>query len=277
MPELPEVETTRRGISPHVRGRRLTAWIVRNANLRWPVEIPNVLKGALLDDVERRGKYLLLRFERGTLLIHLGMSGSLRIVDKELAAGRHDHVDLVFDTSIVLRLNDPRRFGSVLWWPASNPTHPLLAHLGVEPLSDAFDAHYLRARARNRRVAVKNYIMNAHIVVGVGNIYASEALYLAGIRPDVPAGQVTRSGYDALVRAIRFVLERSLREGGTTLRDFVGSDGRPGYFQQQLNVYGRGGEVCRRCATRLKSTRVGQRGTVFCPKCQRSRGFRPLM
>ena len=268
MPELPEVETTRRGLENRIVGRTLRSWVVRNASLRWPVEIPSHLQDKKLVALARRAKYLLFEFPQDTLILHLGMSGSLRLVPPHVEPGKHDHVDLNFSGGSIVRLNDPRRFGSVLWWARATPEHRLLAHLGVEPLTDELTGAYLRERARGRKVAVKNFIMDSRIVVGVGNIYAVEALFLAGVRPTIAAGRVTRKAYEALAGAIKRVLEQSLREGGTTLRDFVSSDGRPGYFQQRLNVYGRGGEPCRRCGAALVNRRIGGRGTVFCRNCQ---------
>lgn len=268
MPELPEVETTRRGLENRIVGRTLSSWAVRNAALRWPVEIPAHLRGKKLIALSRRAKYLLFEFPDDTLLLHLGMSGSLRLTPPKLPPGKHDHVDLNFSGGRTLRFNDPRRFGSLLWWAGGTPEHPLLAHLGVEPLTRHLTGAYLKERARGRKVAVKNFIMDSHIVVGVGNIYAVEALFLAGIRPTLAAGRVTRKAYEALAAAIKRVLRQSLREGGTTLRDFVGGDGRPGYFKQRLNVYGRGGEPCRRCGAALVNRRIGGRSTVFCRYCQ---------
>ena len=271
MPELPEVETTRRGLKDGIEGRKLVGWTVRNPALRWPVEIPAPLKGETLIALNRRAKYLLFQFQPGQLLLHLGMSGSLRL----LVAGReapppnpHDHVDLFFSGGQILRLNDPRRFGSVLWQPKEGPPHPLLAHLGIEPLSADLSGRYLKKRAKGRKLAVKNFIMDSRILVGVGNIYAAEALFLAGIRPSKPAGRVTLQAYAALATAIQQVLNQALAAGGTTLRDFVGSDGRPGYFVQKLNVYGRAGKPCRGCGAALKEKRLGGRATVFCPVCQ---------
>ena len=268
MPELPEVETTRRGLENRIVGRTLRSWAVRNPALRWPVEIPSHLKGKKLVALSRRAKYLLFEFQEDTLILHLGMSGSLRLVPSGAPPGKHDHVDLIFSGGRTVRFNDPRRFGSVLCWRHGTPEHRLLAHLGVEPLTGDFTGAYLKNRARGRRVAVKNFIMNSHIVVGVGNIYAVESLFLAGIRPTVAAGRVTRKAYDALAAAIKEVLLQSLEEGGTTLRDFVSSDGRPGYFKQRLNVYDRAGEPCRHCGTVLSNRRIGGRSTVYCRICQ---------
>lgn len=269
MPELPEVETTRRGLEGRIVGRTLRSWAVRNPALRWPVEIPSQLQGKTLVALSRRAKYLLFEFPHDTLILHLGMSGSLRLAPPGAAPGKHDHVDLNFSGGQTVRFNDPRRFGSVLWWAHEAPEHRLLAHLGVEPLTSELTGAYLKERARGRKVAVKNFIMDSRIVVGVGNIYAVESLFLAGIRPTIAAGRITRRAYDALAASIKEVLLQSLKEGGTTLRDFVSSDGRPGYFKQRLNVYDRGGEPCRRCGCTLVNRRIGGRSTVFCRNCQR--------
>jgi formamidopyrimidine-DNA glycosylase len=276
MPELPEVETTRLGLLPHVRRRNLRGWTVRNGQFRWPVEIPDVLHDQRLQNIERRGKYLLFRFDPGTLILHLGMSGNLRVVSNAVPLLKHDHVDLDFGDDVIVRFNDPRRFGSVLFDDKDGTDHWLLRPLGVEPLGEGFDGRYLKSAAKNKRVAVKNMIMDSHVVVGVGNIYAAEALFLAGIRPTVAASRVTHAGYARLAAAIRQVLSDAIASGGTTLRDFVSAEGRPGYFALHLNVYGRGGEDCYRCGTMLKNLTLGQRATVFCPNCQRSQGFAPL-
>lgn len=271
MPELPEVETTRRGIGPHIEGRRVAELVVRQPKLRWPVPegLPAMLAGRVLRRVERRSKYLLLRFDHGTAILHLGMSGSLRIVAADEPAGVHDHIDVRFDSGRALRLTDPRRFGCLLWHDAGDNAHPLLAALGPEPLSDDFSGQLLYEKSRGRRAPVKTFLMDGRIVVGVGNIYANEALFAAGIRPDRAAGKISRQRYDALARSVREVLSRAIDMGGTTLRDFVGGDGKPGYFRQQLMVYGRGGAPCLRCDTPLTEVRLGQRSTVFCRHCQR--------
>lgn len=273
MPELPEVETTRRGIAPHLVGRRLSGWKIRNAALRWPVKLPASLRGGVVGAVERRGKYLLIRVGDGQLIVHLGMSGSLRVLPADAPARKHDHVDLLFDSGKLLRLNDPRRFGSIHWHADASAPHWLLARLGVEPLSPEFTAAYLKQAARGRRVCVKNLIMDSHVVVGVGNIYANEALFLAQIRPTLRAGRVTRVSYQRLADAVRTVLSSAIEQGGTTLRNFVNQDGQPGYFRQSLHVYGRAGLPCTRCGTLLRAIRVGQRASAFCPKCQRAQGF----
>lgn len=276
MPELPEVETTRRGIEPWLDQQILTGWQVRNAALRWPVEIPDDLLNQRINAVQRRAKYILLRFDPGTLILHLGMSGSLRILQPDTPVLKHDHVDLELSNGRVLRLNDPRRFGSVLYQAGDDPAqHPLLEHLGVEPLGNGFSGAHLHRLSRKRKVAVKNFIMDAKVVVGVGNIYAAESLFMAGIRPGTAAGRIPLAAYERLADAIRAVLLRSVTQGGTTLRDFVGSDGNPGYFRQQLNVYGRQDQPCRVCDTRLKLQIIGQRSSVYCPKCQSSQGFKP--
>lgn len=272
MPELPEVETTRRGLKDQVVGRRLEGWTLRNPALRWPVEIPAALKGLRLLALNRRAKYLLFQFRPGALLLHLGMSGSLRLMPAPAPKPqRHDHVDLAFSAGKVLRLNDPRRFGCILWQPGDAQAHPLLTHLGVEPLTGNLTGRHLKDRAKGRKVAVKSFIMDSRILVGVGNIYAAESLFLAGIRPSTAAGRLTLKDFAALAESIKLVLNQALKAGGTTLRDFVGGDGRPGYFTQQLNVYGRTGKPCRRCAAPLKQRRIGGRSTVFCRRCQVAR------
>lgn len=273
MPELPEVETTRRGIAPHLVGRRVVDFQVRNAALRWPVVLPDGLRGQTVSAVERRGKYLLIRCDLGMLIVHLGMSGSLRVVAAAVPPGKHDHVDLQLDSARVLRLNDPRRFGSIHWHTQAPESHWLLAKLGVEPLSEAFSGAYLKRAARGRRVCVKNLLMDGRVVVGVGNIYANEALFLARIRPTLRAGRVTLASYQRLAGAVRQVLGDAIGMGGTTLRDFVDQDGQPGYFRQSLYVYGREGLPCRVCGAGLKGLRLGQRASVFCPNCQRAQGF----
>ncbi len=276
MPELPEVETTRRGIEPWLLAQTITGVTTRNPHLRWPVEIPDTLIGETFTAVSRRAKYLLLTTQSGTLIVHLGMSGSLRILPVGTPPLKHDHVDVCLSNGKLLRLNDPRRFGSVLFQPGDDAqSHWLLKDLGVEPLGNLFSGQYLHKRSRKRKVAVKNFIMDAKNVVGVGNIYAAEALFLAGIRPATAAGRIPLRAYDNLASAIRLVLDRSVRQGGTTLRDFVGSDGNPGYFRQQLNVYGRQNKPCRVCAKPLKLQILGQRSTVYCTNCQTSQGFVP--
>jgi formamidopyrimidine-DNA glycosylase len=270
MPELPEVETTLRGVKPHVLGARLTAVEVRQPRLRWPIpdDLNERLAGKKLLAMSRRGKYLLLDFGGSHLLIHLGMSGSLRIVSAAEPALFHDHFDLVFG-KLAMRYCDPRRFGCLLWLEGEPAEHKLLRDLGPEPLTDEFDAEYLYQRSRQRSQAVKQFIMDSKMVVGVGNIYANESLFMAGIKPIRKAGALTRKNCEDLVRDIKFVLARSIEQGGTTLRDFVGGDGKPGYFKQQLLVYGRGGEACNRCNKPLKEVRMNDRTTVYCVNCQK--------
>ncbi len=271
MPELPEVETTRRGIEPHIQKQTVADICVRQRQLRWPVSrgLKKHLVGYSIRSVERRGKYLLVNLETGTLLIHLGMSGSLRVVDSDLIPDKHDHVDIVFSNQSCLRLRDPRRFGAVLWAGKQPLQHKLLSSLGPEPLSAEFDTDYLYRASRQRKVAVKQFIMDSKVVVGVGNIYANEALFLSGIRPTVAAGKISRARYETLLGHIKAVLEKAITAGGTTLRDFVSVEGNPGYFKQELLVYGRAGEACAVCKTTLKEIRQGQRSTVYCPRCQR--------
>ncbi|MBQ0783810.1 MAG: bifunctional DNA-formamidopyrimidine glycosylase/DNA-(apurinic or apyrimidinic site) lyase [Amphritea sp.] len=269
MPELPEVETTRRGIEPHLEGRIIKDLIVRQPKLRWPVpeQLKALVSGNQVVSVARRGKYLLLNLPNGAVMVHLGMSGSLYLVPADQPAGYHDHVDLVLDSGMALRLTDPRRFGSVLWQPLGE-THELLVKLGPEPLSDDFTLDYLKQCCSERKQSIKQFIMNSHVVVGVGNIYANEALFKAGIHPKRAAGNISKARLSRLVDEIRTVLAKAIEQGGTTLKDFVGGDGQPGYFKQQLNVYGRGGESCHHCKSTLKEIRLGQRSTVYCPECQ---------
>ena len=270
MPELPEVETTRRGIAPHVEKQRVIALEVRQPRLRWPIpaQLSQWVEGDEIQRVERRAKYLLLRFSRGQMILHLGMSGSLRILPQGTMPEKHDHVDLLLASGQLLRLTDPRRFGAVLW-QENGTEHELLAHLGPEPLDEAFNAEYLQQICQGRRTAIKPLIMNSRIVVGVGNIYANEALYRARIDPRRAAGRISAVRLKLLVGAIKAVLAEAIEQGGTTLRDFVGGDGRPGYFKQALDVYGRGGEPCHNCSRPLTEIRQGQRSTVFCRHCQR--------
>ena len=270
MPELPEVETTRRGVEPHCLGRAVKRVIVRERRLRWPVpdQLALALTGQTIKAVERRAKYLLFRTEAGTLLVHLGMSGSLRIVAPDVPPGRHDHIDVLLEGGVCLRYHDPRRFGCLLW-SAPGEIHSLLSGLGPEPLSAEFNGQLLHRRSRGRKGAIKNFIMDGKVVVGVGNIYANEALFLSGIRPDRAAGRISLARYQRLADIIKQVLTSSIEQGGTTLRDFVGGDGRPGYFAQQLLVYGRAGQPCRSCYTPLRDLRLGQRSSVYCVTCQR--------
>ncbi len=270
MPELPEVETTRRGLAPALVGHRLERVIVRNPRLRWPVpdELPARLAGRTLANIARRGKYLLFDFGTTTQIVHLGMSGSLRLTTPDEPPGVHDHVDWLFDDGTVLRLRDPRRFGAVLW--ADDPArHPLLAHLGPEPLTDAFDADYLHEQCRRRAAAIKQVIMDAGVVVGVGNIYASESLFHAGIRPGTAARRLSRPACERLTAATKEVLAAAIAAGGSSLRDYVATDGEFGYFQLQTRVYDRAGLPCKACGTPIRRTVQGQRATFYCPVCQR--------
>ncbi len=270
MPELPEVETVRRGIEPHLCGRTVKNVILRCRQLRQPVTpgLAKALPGCRIREVRRRAKYLLLDMKEGTLLVHLGMSGSLRILSAATPPGPHDHLDLLLSGGRLLRFSDPRRFGTVLWLRSNPLRHPLLRDLGPEPFSSAFSGDYLYRRARGRRGAVKNFLMDGRVVAGVGNIYASEALFHAGIRPSRPSGRIAAQRYTRLADSVQSVLRAALRKGGTTLRDFVDSSGRPGYFRIDLAVYGRGGQPCKVCDLPLRQVRLGQRGTVFCPHCQ---------
>jgi formamidopyrimidine-DNA glycosylase len=269
VPELPEVETTLRGIEPHVTGRSVTAVTVRQRRLRYPVpeQLENLLVGHPLQSLRRRGKYLLFGLGEGTLIVHLGMSGSLRILPGGLEAGLHDHVDIAFGDT-VLRYRDPRRFGLMLWAEGDPAEHPLLAPLGIEPLDPAFDGAWLYRASRGRPTPIKLFLMDSHRVVGVGNIYASESLFRARIHPTAPAGSLGSQRCTRLAMAIQETLTEAIAAGGSTLRDFVGSDGRPGYFQQQYFVYGRDGEPCRVCGTPVRKTIMGQRATFHCPRCQ---------
>ncbi len=269
MPELPEVETSRRGIAPHIVGGRVTDVIVRNRSLRWPVSkaVDRNLLGETITGVDRRAKYLLIENVNGAAILHLGMSGSVYIIDRGTPAGVHDHVDIEFDSGKTLRFRDPRRFGSLHW--SRNPLqHKLLKSLGPEPLSEEFTGHYLWERSRGRRVSIKQFIMNAQVVVGVGNIYASEALYHAHINPRRAAGRIALHRYEQLADAIKQVLGDAIRAGGTTLRDFYGGDGEAGYFQQQLEAYGREGEPCRLCNSPITAIVQGQRSSYYCKQCQ---------
>lgn len=270
MPELPEVEVTRLGVAPLLQGRAVSAVAVRVPVLRYPMpaDLGDILTGRVLRRVERRGKYLLFCFDHGRLLVHLGMSGSLRILTPPEAPRKHDHLDIVFGRRL-LRFHDPRRFGAVLWLPAGDPEPALLTVLGLEPLSDSFDGDWLHTATRGRRAAIKPTLMDSHLVVGVGNIYASESLFRAGIDPRAAAGRISLPRYRRLVPAIKEVLAAAIAQGGSTLRDFVGSDGAAGYFQQEHFVYGRAGEACRVCGGVIRQMRQGQRSTFFCPRCQR--------
>jgi len=271
MPELPEVETTRRGIAPVAVGHRVTALTIYDRRLRWPVPagLERRVAGRAIDAVDRRSKYLLFRLGDHTLLLHLGMTGSLRAFTHPPARGVHDHFDLLLDSGITLRYRDPRRFGALLWLPAPATRHPLLASLGPEPFDARCDAHYLWQATRRRTAAIKLALMDNRLVVGVGNIYANEALFRAGIRPTVRANRVSLARYERLVGAVRETLSDAIAKGGSTLRDYVDSAGAPGYFQLEYRVYGREGLPCRVCGTAIRSVRQGGRATTYCPRCQR--------
>lgn len=275
MPELPEVETTRRGLLPRLRGRRIEAVTVRDRRLRWPVppDLERRLRGMTIEDIDRRGKYLLLRVARAKgsdhLMIHLGMTGSLLVTDAPSPAGRHDHIDARLSDGQVVRYHDPRRFGAWLWAGKDWQQHPLLAHLGPEPFDDAFNASYLQQRLGGRRQGIKALIMDAGIVTGVGNIYANEALFRAGIHPAAPGGRLSIRRLETLVRRIREVLEEAIEAGGSSIRDYVQSNGASGGFQLKYAVYGREGEPCPACTRPVRVDRTGQRATFFCAGCQR--------
>ena len=275
MPELPEVETTRRGIAPHLIGRRVTAVTLRRPDLRWPIppEISELLPGQRIEDVERRAKYLLLHTQAGSALLHLGMTGVLRVLPPDAPVGKHDHVDIALDAAVstgprVLRFTDARRFGCLLW-QSPGTTHELLEALGPEPLTDDFDGDLLWRLSRGRTAAVKLFLMDNAVVVGVGNIYASEALFAAGIDPRRPAGAVSRARYARLAAEVKRILAWAIERGGTTLRDFINPDGMPGYFVRELMVYGREGEPCKVCGTPIRQAVLGQRSTFWCPRCQK--------
>lgn len=271
MPELPEVETTRRGLLPHVVGRRIRSVVVRNPNLRWPVppDLARRLEGEEVLDVRRRGKYLLFDCRGGHLLVHLGMSGRLTLVPEDAEVRAHDHVDLRFEGTRSLRLTDPRRFGAMLWVSGKAEDHALLRGLGLEPFDPAFTGEALHRKARGRRVSVKQFLMDSRVVTGVGNIYASEALFQAGVRPSRSAGRISRERWVRVAASVRSTLERAIAAGGTTLRDFASAEGHAGAFQHQRAVYGREGEPCPACRTPIRAVRQGQRSTFYCPRCQR--------
>lgn len=271
MPELPEVETTRRGIAPDIEQTMVRRVVVRDSRLRWPVtaDLDQILSGQIIESVERRAKYLVFKTATGHLLIHLGMSGRLGVLTRPTAPAKHDHLDIEFDSGLILRFTDPRRFGAVLWTDAPLEQHPLLKHLGPEPLSAEFDGTSLFKRSRQRQVSIKTFIMNAQIVVGVGNIYASESLFLAGIHPQLLAKSLTQKQAKKLVECIKQVLAKAIAAGGTTLRDFRDSEGNPGYFAQELAVYARQNLGCKKCGHPIELIRQTQRATYFCPICQK--------
>lgn len=270
MPELPEVEVSRLGISPHLTNHKITAVVIRDGRLRWPIpDEVKQLQGQVIRSVSRRAKYLLLNTDVGTAILHLGMSGKLRVVPRSTPVKKHDHLDLEIETGQVLRFNDPRRFGAFLWQEDGAAEHPLLSKLGPEPLSDAFDGERLFQLSRGRSTAVKQMIMDNHVVVGVGNIYANEALFMAGIDPRREAGRISKTRYLKLGECIRKVLSAAIEQGGTTLKDFTQADGKPGYFVQELQVYGKGGEPCPVCEATIQEKKIGQRNSFFCSRCQR--------
>ena len=272
MPELPEVETSRRGIEPHILNKKIKDVIIRQYKLRWPIprSLPDKIAGQKLVEISRRGKYLLLNFHNaGTVIIHLGMSGSLRICSPSTPAGKHDHIDFIFSNNKILRLTDPRKFGCVLWTKQAIEKHRLISKLGPEPLIDKFNTEYFYERSRKRQCSIKAFIMNSHIVVGVGNIYASESLFIAGINPVRKAGGVSRSRCEKLVTAIKQILAEAIKQGGTTLRDFTREDGQPGYFSQQLKVYGKKSDACTQCGKNIKQIEQQGRSTFYCTTCQK--------
>ena len=273
MPELPEVETTCNGIRPYAEGQRITEFIIRNGRLRWPVEphLTNTLTNTLINSVSRRGKYILLNTSKGVLMIHLGMSGNLRILSANTECLKHDHIDIVLSNQRVLRLNDPRRFGSVLWHPVEDgniENHKLLCKLAPEPLSTEFNEDYLYQKISSKNVSIKKLIMNNQIIVGAGNIYANEALFKTGTHPLTLGKTLSKPECQQLVIQIKKILEASIKQGGTTLKDFLKPDGKPGYFEQELNVYGRNNQPCTQCGTTIEKVVISQRASFFCPTCQ---------
>ncbi len=270
MPELPEVETTRRGIEPHIQDQLIIEIIVRDSRLRWPV--PESLKKEAVNQkilsVKRRGKYILIKTKSGTIILHLGMSGNLRILEANSEVKKHDHIDLILSNGKCLRFHDPRRFGACLWTNDDPLDHKLIKNLGPEPWDPEFNAERLFKRSRNRKVMIKNFIMDSKVVVGVGNIYASEALFQSGIKPNIAAGKVSKKRYEKLIEVVQIILKKSIEQGGTTLKDFLDSSGQPGYFQQELLVYGRFAEPCSTCQSPIAKKTIGQRSSFFCPKCQ---------
>lgn len=271
MPELPEVETTRRGIEPFLLNQRISEINIREFQLRWPIprDLNTKIKNAIITSIKRRGKYLVVSLSSGHLIAHLGMSGSYRVLEKTTSPQKHDHFDLVLGSGTVLRYRDPRKFGALLWTDDIPEQHPLLRSLGPEPLSDAFNPDYFYGVLQNRKAPIKTSIMDSKVVVGVGNIYANEALFASGIHPKRAANRIGKARAALLCDAIKSILANAIEKGGTTLRDFSGSDGNPGYFKQVLNVYGRTGAPCVTCEMKLKEIRMGNRSTVYCSQCQR--------
>jgi formamidopyrimidine-DNA glycosylase len=271
MPELPEVETTLRGISPYAKGQTITHVEVRHFGLRWPInsDLADILNQQTINQIERRAKYLLFHCDKGCLLVHLGMSGRLSVLDQGIDAQKHDHVDIELGNGYLIRFTDPRRFGAIIWTETDPYQHQLIEHLGPEPLSEQFDAAYLSSQLKNRKTPIKTAIMNGEIVVGVGNIYANEALFLSGIHPSRKANNLTITETETLIEQIKHVLNKAITAGGTTLKDFRKSDGKPGYFSQQLHVYGRDGEQCTQCKQVIEVTKQAQRATYYCPTCQK--------
>lgn len=271
MPELPEVETSVRGVSPYLVGQSIKQIIVRQPKLRWMISSEIIaMQNATIQAIDRRAKYLIIRTDQGDIIVHLGMSGSLGILQEcqQKEVGKHDHVDLITQNGTILRYNDPRKFGCWLWAKQAE-NHELLRKLGPEPLSDNFNSDYLFAKSRKKTTACKSFIMNNDIVVGVGNIYACESLFLAGIHPELAAQNLTKKQCERLVTVIKAVLTKAIIQGGTTLKDFIQPDGKPGYFAQVLQVYGRKNEECNDCGTLIKTKVIGQRNTYFCPRCQK--------
>jgi len=269
MPELPEVETTKNGLTPHISNHTLKSFVKNRSDLRWPIEPnnPNILKNQILLNIERRSKYLLFRFKKGTLMFHLGMSGSLRVCNKNESLKKHDHIELNFKDCSV-RYNDPRRFGFCLWYEHEDSQHKLLKNLGPEPLTRSFNFKYFKNAIEKRSAPIKNVIMDSKVVVGCGNIYATESLYICNIHPATPANQLNSDQIKHLLETIKKILKKAIKQGGTTLKDFINADGKPGYFQQTLHVYGRKGEPCKKCKTTIESINLAGRASSFCPKCQ---------
>ncbi len=271
MPELPEVEITLRGLAPHLVGQRVTGVVIRQPQLRWPIppNLPGLLAGQTIRSLRRRARYLLAEFDHGILILHLGMSGSLRMLPAGTPPEKHDHFDLLLASGMLMRLRDPRRFGAVLWHSGDPAQHPLLSGLGPEPLSNEFNGRYLHLVTRGRKSSIKQCLMDNHIVAGVGNIYANETLFHAGIRPQFAAGRLSLPRCEKLAEQVRATLAEAIRQGGSSLRDFVNAAGQPGYFHLDFWVYSRAGEPCRKCGTRIRQLRQGQRSSFYCPRCQK--------